>query len=314
MLRNIVVPLDVSTFGEQALPMALELARKSGATLHLTHVLLPLGAVFADTPPFVNPSLEAQLRERQQSAQQTYLSATATRLTEAEAPAVKTVLLDGDIPEMIRHEVESVGADLVVMSTHGHGPFTRFWLGSVADALMRSLPVPLLLVRPTEEAPELTVPPPLHRLLLPLDGSPLSEKIVEPAARLAELMGAEVTLLRLIRPLQPPPAAVAGQTFGHMMDGLIAQTETLQEKVRQEAREYLRGVAAPLEKRGLAVRTLVEADESPSRAILRHTNDTDVVALATHGYGGLTRLFMGSVADKVIRGAHIPVLVCRPKA
>src|SRR3954451_1758908 len=104
MYRNILVPLDGSTFGEHALPLALDLARKSGATLHLTHVLLPLGAVFADTPPFVNPSLEAQLRERQQSAQQTYLSAPATRLREAEAPAVKTVLLDGDIPEMIRHE------------------------------------------------------------------------------------------------------------------------------------------------------------------------------------------------------------------
>src|SRR4051794_19083275 len=134
MFRNIVVPLDVSTFGEHALPMALELARKSGATLHLTHVLLPLGAVFADTPPFVNPSLEAQLRERQQSPRQAYLDAPAPRLRNAGAPSVKTALLDGDIPEMIRHEVEAVQADLVVMSTHGHGPFTRFWLGSAADA------------------------------------------------------------------------------------------------------------------------------------------------------------------------------------
>src|SRR5215472_2144690 len=114
MFKNIVVPLDVSTFGEHALPMALELARKSGATLHLTHVLLPLGAVFADTPPFVNPSLEEQLRERQQSAQQAYLDATATRLRNAGAPDVKTVLLDGDIPEMIRHHAEEVHADLVV--------------------------------------------------------------------------------------------------------------------------------------------------------------------------------------------------------
>jgi nucleotide-binding universal stress UspA family protein len=275
--------------------------------------LLPLGAIYADTPPFVNPSLEEQLRERQQSAQKAYLDATATRLLSAGAPAVKTAVLDGDIPEMIRHQVESVGADLVVMSTHGHGPFTRFWLGSVADALMRNLPGPLLLVRPGEAAPDLTTAPSLHRILLPLDGSPLSEKMVEPAGRLAQLVGAEVTLLRTIKPLPPPPAAVAGQTFGHMIDGLIAQNETMQEKLRNEAHTYLQGVAATLQASGVTVHTLVEAAESPSAAILRHADDTDLVALATHGYGGLKRMFLGSVADKVIRGAHLPVMVCRPK-
>jgi nucleotide-binding universal stress UspA family protein len=313
MFRSILVPLDVSTFGEHALPMALELARKSGATLHLTHVLLPLGAVFADAPPFVNPSVEAQLRQRQQSSQQAYLEATATRLRKLGAPVVTTTVLDGDIPEMLHHQVEVVGADLVVMATHGHGPFTRFWLGSVADALMRSLTVPLLLVRPGEDPPDLNAPPPLGRVLVPLDGSPLAEKMVEPAGGLAKLVGAEMTLLRTINPLPPPPTAVAGQTFGHMMDGLIAETETLQEKLRSEAQNYLRGIAATLEARGLSVRTLVEADNSPAAAVLRHAGETDLVALATHGYGGLKRLFLGSVADKVIRGAHIPVMVCRPK-
>ncbi len=68
-----------------------------------------------------------------------------------------------------------------------------------------------------------------------------------------------------------------------------------------------------MEQRGLTVHELVEAEESATAAILRTARAADLVALATHGYRGLSRLFLGSVADKVIRGAHVPVLVWRPK-
>ena len=314
MYRNILVPLDGSTFGEHALPLALDLARKSGATLHLTHVLLPLSAVFADAPPFVGTSVEVQLLDQQKANQQSYLDATAKRLTDAGAPRVQTGLLEGDVTNVIRTHTAAVGADVVVMSTHGYGPFTRFWLGSVADELVRNpLPAPLLLVRPSETGDDLKSPPPLKRLLLPLDGSPFAEQMIEPAAELARTTGAELTLLRVIKPLVPVTVPVEGQTFGHMVQGLVAQSEMLQEKIRKESHDYLTKIAETLRERGVTVHTCVEAEEAPTSAILRHTSAVDLVALATHGHRGLTRLFLGSVSDKVVRGAHVPVLVWHPR-
>jgi nucleotide-binding universal stress UspA family protein len=314
MFRTILVPLDGSTFGEHALPLALDLARKSGATLHLTHVLLPLSAVFADAPPFVTGPVEGQLLEQQRSSEQTYLNDTMQRLSEAGAPRVQTSLAQGDVPTAIRQKATEVGADLIVMSTHGYGPFARFWLGSVADELVRGpRTAPLLLVHPGEGEAQFDRPPPVKSVLLPLDGSPLAEQMIEPAATLAQTVGADLTLLRVIKPLVPVTVPVEGQSFGHMVQGLVEQTEELQESIRREAEDYLNRVAEPLRQRCLVVRTQVEAEETPTAAILRHANETDLVALATHGYRGLSRLFLGSVADKVVRGSHLPVMVWRPQ-
>ena len=225
-----------------------------------------------------------------------------------------TALLEGDVAESIRKRTAEVGADLVVMSTHGYGPFTRFWLGSTADELVRGpLAAPLVVVRPQEGELVLNAPPPLARVLLPLDGSKLAEQMVEPAARMAQTAGARLMLLRVIKPLLPTAVPVEGQTFGHMVEGLLTQTEQLQEKIRTEAQDYLTGIAEPLRGRGSRVDVFVEADEVPTAAILRHTHPDDVVALATHGYRGLSRLFLGSVADKVVRAAHVPVMVWRPQ-
>jgi nucleotide-binding universal stress UspA family protein len=314
MYHNILVPLDGSTFGEHALPLALNLAQKSGATLHLTHVLLPLSAIFADAPPFVNSEAEGRLLDEQKSNRKAYLSAAATRLTSAGAVRVETALLEGDVVDMIRKQAVDTAADLVVMSTHGYGPFTRFWLGSIADELVRGpLAAPLLLIRPGDGAADLKNLSNVKDVLLPLDGSPLAEQMVNPAAAMAEAACAELTLLRVIKPLVPVTVPIEGQEFGHMIQGLVAQMETLQEKIRKEAQEYLTKVAEPLRQRGLKVKTCVETDEAPAPAILRHAQSVDIVALATHGYRGLSRLFLGSVADKVVRGAHLPVLVWRPK-
>ena len=87
------------------------------------------------------------------------------------------------------------------MTTHGRGPLTRFWLGSVADELVRRASVPLLLVRPHEGVPDLAQEPILQHLLIPLDGSELAEQVLEPAVALGTLMAADYSLLRIYGPL-----------------------------------------------------------------------------------------------------------------
>jgi nucleotide-binding universal stress UspA family protein len=197
--------------------------------------------------------------------------------------------------------------DLVVMTTHGRGPFSRFWLGSVADEFLRRAPVPVLLVRPQETKPDLGREPALRHVLVPLDGSPLAEQILGPAVSLGSLTRADYTLLRVV----PPPMFGVYDAGGFAISPV---EEPSLEEQRSHAEAYLDKVAERLRAKSLPVRTQVIVGRQPSEAILEEaqTQAIDLIALATHGLQGLQRLLLGSVADKVIRGASIPVLVYRP--
>src|SRR5262249_29599904 len=143
MYRSVLVPLDGSTLGEQALPLALSIARRAGATLHVVHVHSPLAEYYVEGAVVaIGPSLEAHLKESRRA----YLDGVVRRLADVSPVTVTPVLLEGHVAESIRVCAKSMSVDLVVMTTHGRGPLGRFWLGSVADALVRELPMPLLLV------------------------------------------------------------------------------------------------------------------------------------------------------------------------
>jgi nucleotide-binding universal stress UspA family protein len=145
----------------------------------------------------------------------------------------------------------------------------------------------------------------------------LAEQIVEPALALGLLMDANYTLLQVIKPVLPVTYPVEGAGLGQIApvaQALIERTETLHNQLRQQARDYLETIAGGLRQRGFRVLTRVEVEEKPALAILNQAQTADLVALSTHGRHGLSRLFVGSVADKVIRGGHLPVLVYRPVA
>ncbi|MCI0459981.1 MAG: universal stress protein [Gemmataceae bacterium] len=310
MYRSILVPLDGSTFGEHALPLALGLARRSGASLRLLHVYAPLAAVYAEGAVAIDPSLERDLKQQQVH----YLHDVVRRIGEVSSVPVHPEVLEGQVVTTIRAAAVGSGVDLVVMTTHGRGALARFWLGSVADQLVRELPMPLLLLRPGEGRPNLTDEPTLRHILLPLDGSPLAEQMIEPAVALGSLSEADHTLLRVITPVAPLDYPVEGTTFSQRAQAIVAQIERLQAEARKEASDYLETVAQRLRSRGLTVQTRVVVESQPAPAILHQTTagGIDLIALETHGRHGLPRLFLGSVADKVIRGSAVPVLVHRP--
>ncbi|HYT93309.1 MAG TPA: universal stress protein [Gemmataceae bacterium] len=311
MYRSILVPLDGSTFGEQALPLAIAVARRAGAALHLLHVHTPLASVYAEGAFFIDEALERDLKVRQQ----TYLESVTKRVKDVCAIPIHPTLVEGAIEPSIRSAAVGAAADLVVMTTHGRGPLARLWLGSVADALVRDLPVPLLLVRPGEGAIDFAQEPPLKHLLLPLDGEPLAEQMIEPAVALGSLSDADYTLLRVIRPIVPLAYPFSeGHTLGQVAQSMINQIDEFQNQVRKEATDYLERVAAGLRQRSLRVQTRVAVETQPAVAILSEAKPPaiDMIAVETHGRRGLKRLFLGSVADKVVRGAAVPVLVQRP--
>jgi nucleotide-binding universal stress UspA family protein len=224
--------------------------------------------------------------------------------------------LEGPVVDGLVQEVKAAGAGLAILTTHGRGPLARVWLGSVADELVRRLHIPLLLVRPHDGALDLAREPVFERVLIPLDGSPLAERILESAVAVAKLQESACTLLRVIKPMvvgnyDPRDTALSG------IDGrVVSKLRTLHDQDRVNAHDYLEAVACRLRAQGLRVRTRIVVHDQPAVAILDEVKAKpgDLVALATHGRGGLQRLLLGSVADKVLRGAGVPVLVFRPQS
>lgn len=306
MYRSIMVPLDGSAFGEHALPMALAIARRSGAVLRLVHVHLATELVFTiGGAPLVDELADEPTR----TVERGYLDGLAQRLATSWDVEIVTTLVEGPPTPVLREYAVESGVSLIVMSTHGRGPVSRFWLGSVADTLVRQAPMPVLLVRPHLEAIDLldlTQERAVSRMLVPLDRSALAEDALAHAVELGQLTGAEYVLLQAIDPIVMDYAPIARSA------GL---DERLVDAWRLEAQDYLDGEAARLRANGLRVHTCV-ALAPPAVAILDYARQhtIDLIAMSTHGRSGVSRMLLGSVADKVVRGANTPVLLHRPAA
>lgn len=300
-MQTILVPLDGSPFGEHALPMAVALARRGDIQIALAHVhhlfapsLAPAGA------PVVDPRVDALFREEEEA----YLAEVARRIAAVWNGPVMTTLLETPVAEALCQHADLIGARLIVMSTHGRGGLARAWLGSVADRMIRQSKTPILLLHPEDGAPDLAREPKLHHMLVPLDGSPLSEQILPHATWLGRLVGARCTLLRVIEPA----------VRGFVVNGVEPMVDVdAQERAWQQATADLERIANRLRADGLSVVPEVRVGR-PIAEILECAaeREVDLIAMSTHGHGGLTRLILGSVTDKVLRGAGVPVLVFRP--
>jgi nucleotide-binding universal stress UspA family protein len=321
MWSRILVPLDGSEFAETAIPIAAAISRGSGAAIELVSALDPIPSPAAGpfeatgmtvpvhgegmgAVPVTAAELGASLRDHRT----TYLREAARRLRDAQEVDAEVMLLDGRADQAIRARVEETGADLVVMATHGRGPMERAWLGSVADRLVRDLRVPLLLVRPVPgEAVDLSVPVSLKRVVVALDGSELAEAVLDSALGLAAVLGLPIALTRVIgvrMDLESPYIPHAAHAYHEQV-----------EAERGEAREYLARIGEDLRSRGATI-AAVEVHQGPAARTILDSIDPgggDIVAMATHGRGGLRRMLLGSVSDKVVRAAVGPVLLVRPE-
>jgi nucleotide-binding universal stress UspA family protein len=300
--RSILVPLDGSPLAEQTIPLALEIARvaRSKLRLVLVHPLLP--------PPFYEESAQLYVTVdlAMRKSARDYLRGLAARLREQSGLQISSVILDGPTEEALARYVHDIGADLVAMTTHGRGGIRGAWLGSVADRLVRRLDVPVLVTRAREGAGTLSLPPTIRQILVPLDGSALAEAALAPAAAIAELFEAELVLVQIVPPLTAGSLLPVNFAAGYDRDAVALQ--------RKQAQEYLEDLSEDLRKRGTRVRTTVSVAPNVGEALigLAHPQRIDLVAIATHGRSRVQRLMLGSVADKLIRGAEPPVLVVRP--
>jgi len=286
MIANILVPLDGSALSEGALPFAVSLAQATDARLRLVHALPAMPPVLDCEPRIdVAVSIEgtaAYLRERG-------LKATARTVHGDETNAILDASVD-------------MPADVIVMSTHGRGGIGRRLYGSVADQVLVRATVPVLLVPSGCDHPW----PDDRRLkiLVPLDGSDLSEAALGPARVMSHAVGADLLLLRVVE-------QEAGAIWGVDRVGVAIQRVTPEEL--GTARQYLDDIAAPPGPVDPAVDVLVDAgDPFTVISTIARQEGVDLIAMATHGRTGLARLTMGSVATSTLQRAHVPVLLVRP--
>lgn len=303
MYTSIVVPLDGSEFARRALPIALALARRSDAALHLVHVHEPV--VFPGNAPMWDTRLDDESRWKMQSE----LTEVATRLTRETSLSVDATFLDGAIVPTMQTYLADHRADLVVMTSHGRGGLSRAWLGSVADGLLRHATVPVLLVRADAESSSDPVEPLFHRILVPLDGSAMAEEALDHVVSLGMPDVTVYMLLTVIVPMQ----FMAPAEYPYPDDALRTDGPEMQSR-RATALEQLERSAQALRESGAIVETRVEVRYQPAQGILDVAEEwhADLIAVATHGRGGVKRVLLGSVSDKVMRAATVPVLVHRP--
>lgn len=301
MKPTIVVPLDGSENAEQALPYARALAQRSGGSLLLVSVVdipVEFGAWSMASAGMYGVEVEKWQRESE-----TYLKRIAGE--QGEFPT-RTVVRLGSAAAEIRETVKGAENPVLVTTSHGRTGASRIFLGSVASKLVHDLDCPVLIVRIQEEPS--TVAPAFDRVLVPLDGSSFSE---EGLARAVEVFGGPLTL-HLVRVVEVPTIPAAG-----MADGGVALNYGLVEEytaaTRDAASEYMRAMIETLTADGHTVtgevREGLVADEVQATA---REQQSDVIAMATHGRGGLGRIFLGSVAERVLHEADRPLLLTRP--
>ncbi|HVB31522.1 MAG TPA: universal stress protein [Gemmatimonadaceae bacterium] len=307
MFRTIVVPLDGSPLAEHALATATMLAERAKAEVHLVRAYQLFLHDLGDEWP-----LDQAMRDETQE----YLDRAAQGIQRETGIRPTTALLAGQPAQSICEYVRGVKDPLLVMSTHGRTGFSRAWMGSVADGVVRTATNPVLLLRP-DEAPDGLLEPigVFERMLVPVDGSSYSEQIVAPAMELAELTAARVLLLEVVKPVYVPAYASMMEYPASYAPAEDYATETTHVLV-QRAAEYISNLAIRLRRQYavLDIQTEVRTDNSPATTILdtARAQGADLVALATHGRG-MSRLMVGSVADKVLRGGPRALLVVRPQ-
>jgi nucleotide-binding universal stress UspA family protein len=298
MFNKILIPLDGSELAERALEPGLALARLSEAEVWLLRVAAPEQMLVPDPQVFGGYGVvwPDQALARERAAATEYLKVICDTRVPPELNARTQVVEDG-VAEAIVDTAATEKVDLIAMSSHGYSGVTRWMLGSVAEKVLHSAPCPVLVIRS---------PRPIQHILIPLDGSALSELAVGPGFDLAVGLGAEVTLLRAIQPVDVAEV----QRLDKLERGLGRR---LEEEVHEEVGDYLRGVIAAHPRPGLAINIAVTFEPAATRILqYAETHGVDVIVMSTHGRTGLARWVYGSVAEKVLRGGQHSMLVVRP--
>jgi len=298
--KQILVPLDGSALAEQALPCAVMLAQGLSAEL----VLFRAVSIPSDVQAALDqagPKADALATQSEAKAND-YLQEVAGSLREA-GLSVRHVVQPAPAAEAIVDYAGQMDIHQIVMATHGYTGLKHWTHGSVAERVLQAANVPVLLVRAQEEdSSELDRPMSCQRILVPLDGSAMAEQVLPAVTPIALALGSKMTLF------QVPIVRTTASLVGEWHVPLTGVFETME----QNAQAYLDRVANRLKEQGIEASTAMEMGTVADSIIAyAEANRLDLIAMCTHGRTGLARWALGSVADRVLRAAGIPILLVR---
>jgi nucleotide-binding universal stress UspA family protein len=318
MFEHILVPLDGSTRAEAALPIAARIAHAAGSSVVLLQVVsMPmsygygsgLGMGYEYGGGLYSSSLISEkVSETEQAEATRYL----TRLAHSDlfaGIATTTDVVFGRPAPQILALAEQQAVNLLVLCSHGRTGLLRWALGSVAQRVIHHSRVPVLVLReegsPPSALPANTIRP--FCVAVALDGSPLAETALLPAAHLVATL------------------ALHTQGVVHLLHVVKPHTSASETEEVEQAQAYLQRVREHLLTRtsdlNLLVTWSVTSAQDVAETIVtiaekgkegKEENGCDVLAMATHGHGGIERWVMGSVTEHVIGASTVPVLVVRP--
>jgi nucleotide-binding universal stress UspA family protein len=302
MYKVIMAPTEGSDSERAAISVAVKLAQRFDADLRLVRV--------ESTPLVIEPvPHRPMLMVPERSFRHDHLA----RLHKLEALGTEcgvlgdirviTALEEGPVAPTLRDYARKFNVDLIVMSSHSRGGVTRIALGSATDYLIRHTNIPVLVVKPPVSFIGAASEETFTRIVVPLDGSARSELILPEVAALATSLKSTVSLLRVLTPLNYSQQQI-------MQPGLPWWDTDI-----ATADAYLTRAASYLTGRGLIVSKDVVMSDDVSTAILDYSMRmrADIIAIATSGSGGVSRLVFGSVADEVTRKSTSSLLVFQPR-
>lgn len=291
MFKKILVPLDGSETAEAILPFVQVIASQTGAEIALVTAVQPV-AVWDTT-------VTVTTLEKEESSAVDYLKGVMAKVPGKQ----KCRVARGEAAEAILEAADEESADLIAISTHGRSGLARWLFGSTAGKVLERAKVPVLFLRPKTGEDKGAPGAVVKKILVPLDGSDLALSILPPVEAFAKTMGASLVLFHAVTPI----AALPG------FETQAPAAVTILDEMQKHAQEFVAKVVADVKSRGVEATGLVGMDE-PVHAILEAADEmkVDLIAVATHGRGGLGRAILGSVADGVVRrSADVPCLVLR---
>lgn len=324
MFQRILVPLDGSARAERVLPLASRLAQASGGSILLFRALSfppELISYVAFEPIATEPMVKIERAKAKD-----YLDHLA-QTSLPDSISVETEVVVADVAPAILAAIDEHHSDLVVMSSHGYTGMKRWVMGSIAEKIARLSPVPVLMQRGEgpDLASDLTSEGALQALI-PLDGSWRAEEAIVPAGQLVAALAAPGRgQLHFLRIVVMPTNDLSGYSAGE------AILQTAKEYIHVTLKRIHAGqLASSLAGLGLsftgsvtidtdiaaAIARVAESGESASNGDIMEGTDTvcpsRLIAMATHGYGGLQLLTMGSVTGRTLLATQLPLLIVRP--
>ncbi|WP_435347370.1 universal stress protein [Haloarchaeobius sp. HRN-SO-5] len=286
MYDRILFPTDGSEPADSVLDYALQIASEHGATLHVLNVVDTSQDSLTRVREDVVDVLEQEGNEIVDEA--------AERVSERGISVVPEVV-QGDPYTSIVEYSDRVGADLIVMPTHGRHGLERFLLGSVTERVINSAEVPVVVVNPDRERPLVY---PCRNLLVPTDGSRGAALALTEGIAVAKATGATLHLLHVVETGRLGPDARSDMEED---ESTVRANEIVTDATETAEAASLHTVVGQVEYG-------VPSEEIPAYI---DANAIDLAILGTHGETDFSRYMMGGVSAKIVRTSPVPVMWVR---